>query len=458
MIDLKNKKKIHFIGIGGIGMSAIAEILNNRGYEITGSDMNQSLIVENLEKKGIKVFIGHRKENIENQDLVVYTAAVSSENPELLSAKKKGIKTVTRAEILGELMSFCENSIAVAGTHGKTTTTSMLAIMLQKAQVDPTLLVGGNLSEINGNVRIGNGDYLLTEACEYMDSFLSMKPKYEIILNIDSDHLDYFRDIEHISESFRKFANLVPEDGKIIAYSANPFVNSAVEGMNNVVTFGLTEGCDYLAKNISFNHDGVASYQLYRRGENLGTINMNMPGEYNVLNSLAAIACADTLGIPIDIAKETLRQYKGTQRRFDILGTTSKGVKIIDDYAHHPTEIKEALKATKNIKKDKLWCVFQPHTYTRTIALFEDFAKSFEDADAIIMAEIYPAREKNIHKISSLALAEKIEENYPDKTVKFFKEFEDIRDFLNIEAKENDVIMTMGAGDVNKIGEMLLED
>ncbi len=458
MIDLNDKKKIHFIGIGGIGMSAIAEILNNQGHEVTGSDMNKSHIVENLESKGIKIFIGHEASNITNQDLIVYTAAVSSENPELVRGEELGIISVSRAEMLGHLMKYWKNSIAVAGTHGKTTTTSMLAIMLQKAEVDPTLLVGGNLAEINGNVRIGSEDYFLTEACEYMDSFLLLKPKYEIILNIDSDHLDYFRDIDHISESFRKFASLVPADGKIIAYSANPFVSSAVSGMNNVITFGLTEGCDYWASNIEFNQNGVASYDLYKKKESLGRIDMNMPGEYNVLNSLAAIACADTLGIPMDIARETLREYSGTQRRFDILGTTSKGVKIVDDYAHHPTEIKAALKAAKNMKNKKLWCIFQPHTYTRTIALFDDFVTSFDDADAVIMAEIYPAREKNIHKISSKSLADKIAEKYPNKKVMFFKDFDEITKFIKSETMEDELVMTMGAGDIYKVGEMLLED
>lgn len=458
MIDISNKKKVHFIGIGGIGMSAIAEILHSQGHRVTGSDMNRSEIVENLEKKGITVFHGHRKENIDSTiDIIVYTAAIGNENVEYIEGKRLGITMMSRAGMLGELMKHSKNSIAVAGTHGKTTTTSMLSIMLQKANLDPTLLVGGALAEINGNVRIGGNEYFLTEACEYMDSFLLLRPNVEIILNIDSDHLDYFRDIEHISESFEKFAGLVPDDGKIIAYSANPFVNKAVSNMKNVVTFGLNEDCDYWAANIDFDSNGVPSYDLYKRSDFLGRINMSMPGEYNILNSLAAVACADTLGISMEIARETLKDYTGTQRRFDFLGNMENGARVIDDYAHHPTEIKAALKAAKNIDKKEIWCIFQPHTYTRTIALFDEFVDAFEDADNIIMAEIYAAREKNIHKISSKSLADKIGEKYPQKNIKFFSELSDIAKFIKENADSEDIVMTMGAGDIYKVGELIIK-
>lgn len=457
MIDLTNRKKIHCIGIGGIGLSAIADILIAQGYKVSGSDMNESETTKRLINDGAEVFFGHKAENVEGADLIVYSAAIGNDNPELVRGRELGIEEVTRAEMLGVLMKQCENSIAVAGTHGKTTTTSMVSLMLKNADFNPTLLVGGNLAELNGNVRVGGKEYFVTEACEYMDSFLSLRPKIEIILNIDSDHLDYFRDIDHIVESFEKFTHLVPKDGMILAYSANPFVSRAVKDLENVVTFGLNEDCDYAAINVDFKNNGMPRYELYKNGEKLTDIELSIPGEYNILNSLAAVACAHMLGVNLDIAKKTLLEYTGTQRRFDIMGETSTGIKIVDDYAHHPTEIKATLKAAKNLPHRNLWCLFQPHTYTRTIALFDEFAASFENADKIIMVEIYAAREKNIHKISSESLVSEIKKNFPDKDVLYFKTFEEIRDYVYENSQENDLVITMGAGDVFKIGEMILE-
>ncbi len=457
MINLDKKSKIHFIGIGGIGMSAIADILIAQGHSVSGSDMNKNDMIDKLKKDGAKIFVGHDGNNVEDSDLIVYTAAIGNENPELLRARELGIEIVTRAEMLGILMAQSNNSIAVAGTHGKTTTTSMLSLILKNADLDPTLLVGGNLEELNGNVRVGGREYFVTEACEYMDSFLSLKPKIEIILNIDSDHLDYFRDIDHIVESFEKFTHLVPEEGFVFAYSANPFVSRAVKGMDNVVTFGLNEDCNYAALNIEFNHEGMPSYELHKDGKKLTDIQLGIPGEYNILNSLAAISCAHVLGVNIEIAKNTLKNFKGTQRRFDIMGVTKKGVKIVDDYAHHPTEIKEALKAANKIPHRKLWCLFQPHTYTRTLALFNEFAQAFDDADNIIMVEIYAAREKNIYKLSSKSVAEEIKKNSPTKNVEFLPTFEEIVKHVMDNSNDGDLVLTMGAGDVYKIGEMILE-
>lgn len=457
MIDLKDKQKIHCIGIGGIGLSAIADILLSRGYDVSGSDMNRGENIEMLEKDGAKIYKGHEAKNVEGADLVIYSAAIGEDNPELVRAVELGIQTVTRAEMLGLLMENTKNSIAVAGTHGKTTTTSMLSLILKNAGVDPTLLVGGNLHELGGNVRVGGGEFFVTEACEYMDSFLSLKPKIEIILNIDSDHLDYFRDIDHIVESFEKFTRLVPEDGMIIAYSANPFVSRAVKGLENVTTFGLEPSCDYSAINVEFDRGGFPSYELYKHGEKMGDVKLNIPGEHNILNSLAAIACADMLGIELSVMKKTLEVYTGTERRFDIMGITEKGAKVVDDYAHHPTEIRATLKAAKNVPHKKMWVLFQPHTYTRTIALFDEFAQSFGEADNIVLAEIYAAREKNIHKISSSSLVPAIKENEPGKEVHYFADFEEIVDFVNENTEEGDLIITMGAGDVYKIGEMLLK-
>lgn len=457
MLDLKKVKNIHCLGIGGVGLSAIAHILISQGYNVSGSDMNSSEIVDKLKEAGAVVYSAHEESNVEGADLIVYSAAIGDDNPEVKRAKELGIEMISRAEMLGYLMSQCNNSIAVAGTHGKTTTTSMLSLILKDAEMDPTILVGGSLAELGGNVRVGGTEYFVTEACEYVDSFLSLQPKIEIILNIDSDHLDYFRDIDHIVESFDKFTNLVPDDGTVLAYSENPFVNRAVKDMKNVVTFGLNPSCDYAAVNVDFDHDGMPSYELHHKGEKLCDIKLAIPGEYNILNSLAAIACAHLLGADVEVAKKTLAGYTGTQRRFDIHGVLENGVKVVDDYAHHPTEIKAALKAANNLKYNKLWCIFQPHTYTRTIALFDEFAASFEDADNIIITEIYAAREKNIHKISSESLAEKIKENYPDKPVVFIKDLKEIAEYIKENVEADDLVMTMGAGDVFKICGMLLD-
>lgn len=457
MINLSDYKTIHCIGIGGIGLSAIADILLSRGYQVSGSDMKESDITTNLAAKGARIFLGHRAENVANADLIVYSAAVGNDNPELVEAAARNIPAVSRAEMLGTLMDEYENSIAISGTHGKTTTTSMVSLILDRAKLEPTILVGGNLAEIGGNVKVGTSKYFVTEACEYMDSFLSLRPKIEVILNIDSDHLDYFKDIDHIVSSFDKFAALVPAGGMIVAYDANPFVNKVIKDLDNVVTFGFNASCTYGASNINFNENGMPSFDVNREGNKLGTVQLSVPGEHNILNALAAFACSHALGVDAAVICETLASYHGTQRRFDIVGTTSKGVKIVDDYAHHPTEIKATLSACQNVPHNNLWCLFQPHTYTRTLALFDDFAESFEKADKLILAEIYAAREKNIYKISSAQLADKIKETYPDKEVIFMGDFNEIADYVSENAQRGDLVLTMGAGDIFKVGEMILE-
>lgn len=457
MVNLSEYKKIHCIGIGGIGLSAVAEVFIDRGFEVSGSDMRESDITEKLINQGAKVFLGHRAKNVENVDLVVYTVAVGDDNPELAKAKELGIPTITRAQALGALMGEYQNSIAISGTHGKTTTTSMVSLILKNSNREPTILVGGNLEEIGGNCYVGSDEYFVTEACEYRDSFLELRPNIEIILNIDSDHLDYFKDVEHIANSFDRFARLIPEDGTIIAYDANPFVKSVIEGHSNAVTFGLSNESDYNATNISFDTEGMPRFDVNHRSEFIGSINLSVPGEHNILNALAAFACSHILGVDDADIIATLEAYKGTHRRFDILGRTSTDVKIIDDYAHHPTEIKATLSAIKNMKHQKLWCLFQPHTYTRTMALMSDFAEAFDAADAVVLAEIYAAREKNIYKISSETLKEKILEHDPDKEIYFIEEFDEIASFVYSKAKQGDLILTMGAGDIYKVGEMILD-
>ena len=457
MQALTEYRHIHCIGIGGIGLSAVADILLKRGHWVSGSDLKPGDITEKLKSQGALIFSDHDESNIQGADLVVYSSAVSPDNPELIAAERNGIPIVSRAAVLGALMKEYDGSIAVSGTHGKTTTTSMISLILEHAGCDPTILVGGNLPEFDGNVKVGKGDYIVTEACEYMDSFLSLYPKYKIILNIDSDHLDYFKDIDHIVSSFDRFARLEPKDGVVIAYNANPFVKSIIKTLQGkVITFGLDEQSDYYAENIRFNTAGMPSFDLLYQGERLGSLQLSVPGEHNIINALAAAACCRDLGVDAEHIISTLKGFTGTQRRFDIIGITKNGLRIVDDYAHHPTEIKATLSAAVNVPHKNLWCLFQPHTYTRTLALFEEFAQAFQLADKVILAEIYAAREKNIYKISSKELVTEIKRTHPDKEVYYFESFDEIANFVVNNGEPGDLVITMGAGDIYKVAEIIL--
>ncbi|MCI5698111.1 MAG: UDP-N-acetylmuramate--L-alanine ligase [Clostridiales bacterium] len=456
-IRLSDYKNIHCIGIGGVGVSAIASILLARGDRVSGSDMNENEIIKHLRKEGAIIYPDHRRENVEGADLIIYSAAIADENPELVRARELGIPMYTRAEILGVLMKEFKDSIAISGTHGKTTTTSMVSLILEKAGLDPTILVGGTLREIGGNVKVGRSQYFVTEACEYRDSFLELKPRIEVILNIDSDHMDYFKDIEHIVRSFKAFTRQVPENGMIIAYDANPFVNQVLEDIPNAITYGYAQGSTYSIRDVKFTKDGMPNFHIFKDGENLGEMQLSMPGEHNILNATAAFACCHELGVPPETIIKNMRGFTGTQRRFDIKGLTGKDVKIIDDYAHHPTEIKATLEAATKIPHGRTWTIFQPHTYTRTLALFDEFANAFEKTDVLILTDIYAAREKNIYKVSSDKLAERIRTTHPDKDVRYIKEFQEIADTVCREAEPGDLVITMGAGDVFKIGNMILK-
>jgi len=389
---------------------------------------------------------------------VVYSSAVSLDNPELLAAEENGIPIATRAEVLGSLMKEYAHSVAIAGTHGKTTTTSMVSLILEDSGNDPTILVGGNLAAFNGNVKVGQSSYFVTEACEYMDSFLSLAPQYEIILNIDSDHLDYFKDIDHIVHSFARFTELVPDDGVIIAYDANPFVASILKNVTQrVITFGFNDTCDFYAKDIVFNASGMPAFDLFGQQGFLAHLQLSIPGEHNIANALAATACCLDMGVDIRHIVSTLSSFNGTQRRFDSIGTTKKGIRIVDDYAHHPTEIRATLKAASNIPHNRMWCLFQPHTYTRTLALFHEFGEAFAASDVVILAEIYAAREKNIYKISSRQLVDEIKKADPGKEVRFFESFDGIASYVLQNAEKGDLVLTMGAGDIYKVAELLME-
>lgn len=457
MANFEEYRRIHCLGIGGIGLSAIAEILADNGHIVSGSDIKESDVTRHLDEVGIKVYYEHKAENVDGVDAVVYSAAVSSENPEVMRANELGIPMFSRAEVLGMLMDRYDNSVAICGTHGKTTVTSMASLILRNADYKPTILVGGNLPEINGNVEIGSNDYFVTEACEYMDSFLELKPSIGVILNIDSDHLDYFKDMDHIVRSFRTFVEGIREDGVIVAYGDNPFVKDVLKDHKNKLTYGYSENNDFYAEHIEFDDMGFPEYDICHNGNTVAHVKLSVPGEHNVLNSMAAFVTAAYLKVDSSIITETLKAYTGTHRRFDYAGTTANGVRVIDDYAHHPTEIKATLSAAKNVKHNKLYLIFQPHTYTRTKALFDDFVDAFGDTDVLIVTDIYAAREKDIYEMSSYKLVTAMKEKYPDREIHYIKDFEDIAKYINRNATDGDIAMTMGAGDVYKIGELILK-
>ncbi|SHH96211.1 UDP-N-acetylmuramate--L-alanine ligase [Clostridium grantii] len=449
-----NHKSIHFIGIGGVSMSGIAEILINKGYTVSGSDRNSSKSTEKLSKLGATIFIGHEASNVIKSDLVVYTAAIAEDNPELKKAKELNIELMDRAEFLGKIMNGHKYNIGVAGTHGKTTTTSMLSHIILKAQLDPTILVGGSLDIIDGNVRVGESEYFITEACEYKASFLKFPPYLGIILNIEEDHLDYYKDIHHIEDTFLEFTKLIPNDGFVILNADDPrCLNLQNKYICNTKTFGIKNG-DLKAKNIVYSNNGCPSFDVTENEKKLFHISLNVPGNHNISNSLASIAAALCLAIEHKYIVEGIESFYGTHRRFEIKGST-QGVTVIDDYAHHPTEIKATLEASRNFPHNKIVCVFQPHTYSRTKSLFKEFSQCFTLANKVILADIYAAREPLDESVSSLMLAEEISQNGVDCVN--FHSFEEILQNLKKTLEEGDLLLTVGAGDVYLIGEMLLE-
>ena len=454
-IDFHTPLAVHFIGIGGISMSGLAEILLEEGFHISGSDAKESALTDALEKKGARIYYGQRASNIsDSTDVVVYTAAIHPDNPEFARAKELGIPMLTRAELLGQIMRNYDTPIAVAGTHGKTTTTSMLSHILLKGDCDPTISVGGILPAIGGNIRVGQSETFLTEACEYTNSFLSFFPKISIILNMDADHLDFFKDIDDIRRSFRRFAELLPADGTLIINADTPEYQSITEGLPcQVITYGLENNADYTASDITYDEFGHASFHVKYKGSDLGRCSLKVPGSHNVSNALSAVAAGRLLNLPWEVIAEGLLSFTGTDRRFQYKGTVG-GVTIIDDYAHHPTEIEATLKAAANYPHRKVWCVFQPHTYTRTKALLPEFAQALTLADHVVLADIYAARETDTLGISSEDLADRIREL--GTPCEYFPTFDEIENFLLENCTQGDLLITMGAGDVVNIGEQLL--
>ena len=481
-INFSTPIHVHFIGIGGISMSGLAQVLLKEGFHISGSDLSPSPITEELEKLGAFIHYQQVASNITSKmDCVVYTAAIAPNNEELISAKEQDIPLLTRSQLLGQVMSNYKYPIAVSGTHGKTTTTSILSTLLLQNRLDPTISVGGILPLIGGNIRVGQSDFFITEACEYTNSFLDFNPKIGIILNIEEDHLDFFKDIDDIMNSFKGFAQLLPEDGTLVINGEIPNLSKIMDNLKcNVLTYGIIKSEDsiegpcnnsepkkdstlhsnplntfnFVASNIAHNKKGHASFDLFIDGHKAERIHLSIPGDHNVSNALAAIATSVTLGLAIEDIQSTIVDFTGTLRRFEYKGSFG-GVHVIDDYAHHPTEVAVTLNAAKHYPHKELWCVFQPHTYTRTKALFDDFVEALSCVDHLILTDIYAAREKNTIGITSEDLLEKIKEKGTDAY--YFSSFEKAEEFLQKNCLSGDLLITMGAGNVVNIGENLLK-
>lgn len=462
-IDFEKPCRIHFIGIGGISMSGFAEYLHNKGFKVSGSDSHESKITDRLEELGIKVNYGQRPGNITPDiDVVVYTAAIMEDNEEFMEVKRQEIPMLNRAEMIGQLMLNFDNSIAISGTHGKTTTTSMLSLMFMEGGLDPTISVGGILDAIGGNMRTGNSENFILEACEYTNTFLKFNPKRSIILNIDEDHLDFFKDLQDIRNSFHLFALRLPKDGQLYINGEIDHYEEITKDLEcEVFTYGIIDpkykktdlSYDIAADNISFDDLNEGSFDLYYKGKFMDRIRLNVIGIHNVSNSLPAIGLALQSGIPIDIIKKALLTFKNSKRRFEFKGEIG-GVKIFDDYAHHPTEVKSTLKAALVYPHKTLWCVFQPHTYSRTKQHLASFAKALSMADKVVLADIYASREKDPGDISSKDLAREIEKL--GKEVYYFPSFDEIENFLLENCMNGDLLITMGAGDIYLVGESLL--
>lgn len=455
-IDFTQPVHVHFIGIGGISMSGFAELLHTMGFTISGSDSSESKITEHLESLGIHIIYGQRASNITTDiDLIVYTAAISRDNPEFETAAASGIPMLDRADMVGQVMKNYDPAIAVSGTHGKTTTTSMLSHILLSGGLDPTISVGGILPIIDGNLRIGASKNFITEACEYTNSFLKFSPTIGIVLNIEADHMDFFKDLDDIRQSFKSFAKLLPENGLLV-------INGEIETISYikddlvcpVVVYGLEHSSfDYSAENISFDETGKGEFDLMEHQKIIDHIKLNVVGRHNISNALAAIAVARKLMIPMNDIKAGLYSFTGTLRRFQYKGEIG-GITIIDDYAHHPTEISATLSSAEKYPHKSIWCVFQPHTYSRTKAFLKEFAMALSKADKIVLTDIYAAREKDPGDISSLNLKEELE--HLGKEVYHFPSFDEIETFLLENCTHGDMLITMGAGNVVLIGESLL--
>lgn len=459
-IDINKPVHVYFIGIGGVSMSGLAHILHDRGFPVSGSDRAPSDMTQMLTEQGITVHFGQKAENITDAptpiDVVVYTAAVHPDNPEYMAAEQARIPMLSRAELLGQMMRRYDTPIAVSGTHGKTTTTSMLSEIFMTADMDPTLLIGGVYSGIGSNTRIGKSGLLVTEACEYTNSFLSFFPKYACILNVEADHMDFFKNLDEIYDSFHSFAHLIPKDGALVIGSNIDVFKRLTNDLScRIITFGEKESDDVYASDISYDTNGLPTFTLHADalGAQAVSVSLKVPGHHNVLNALAAFALARLAGAETELIVTGLERFSGAHRRFEHKGVRN-GITVVDDYAHHPTEIAATLAAADRVPHNKLWCVFQPHTYTRTKVFLHAFASSLKGADHVILLPIYAAREQDIYGVSSKDLCEEI--NRMGGQCTYIDSFENVKQFILQNCTNDDLLITMGAGDVVKIAEDLV--
>ncbi|HHV59637.1 MAG TPA: UDP-N-acetylmuramate--L-alanine ligase [Clostridiaceae bacterium] len=455
--DLSSAKHIHFIGIGGSSMSGLAEMLLRSGYRVSGSDERESERTERLSRLGARIYMGHSEKNImDNPDLVVYTVAVNSSNPELNAAREKGLPVIVRAELLGQMMKSYNHRICISGTHGKTTTTSMVSLIMLHSGLDPTIHIGAEFQPIGGSVRVGGKNFFITEADEYHESFLKFNPCTAVVLNIEADHLDYFKDINHIMDAYRKFISEVPKNGYLIACIDDPNTRELVKDANcNVITYGIkSDSADWLARDIKYNESGFPEFAVIYKNQELGQIRLAVPGCHNVYNALGAAAACHANGCSFESIKLSLSEYRGSHHRFETKGKVN-GITVIDDYAHHPSEIRASLEAASKLNYNRVWCVFQPHTYTRTKYLFEDFANSFGHCYYAVITDIYAARETDNGEIHSKMLVDRIVSK--GQNAVYISDFEQIVDYLVLNAAPGDLVLTMGAGDISKVGDMFLE-
>ena len=454
--NLKDYKHIYMVGIGGISMSGIAEILKNWNYQVSGSDSTRSSQTDWLENNGIHVNIGQTEDNITDDiDLIVYTAAVKKDNPELVKARELNILTVERGFFLGQITKLFKNTIGIAGTHGKTSTTSMVASAFLEAGYDPSIQVGAYLKRINGNYKVGNSDYFIIEACEYCESYLNFYQKSAIVLNIDDDHLDYFKNIENIQHSFEKYVAKLPSDGVLILNRDDERCYSLRNNTKaKVITVGRNKDADWTYTNLTFDDNGFPTYEAVKNGDVKGTISLKVAGIHNVFNSLCCIALCDEYGIDIKIVNTALQTFDGAARRLEYKGMFN-GAKVFDDYGHHPTEIMATVNGIKNKKYNESWVVFEAHTYSRLQAHLKEFASALINFDHIIIINTYAARETNVYNITEEDLIKEI--NNLGKDAIHIKEHNDVVNYLKNNVKNNDLILTLGAGNVTEIATLLVK-
>ena len=447
-------KRIHFVGIGGIGMSGIAEILLNQGFEISGSDLMESEITDRLKSLGVKIYKGHQKENLADVDVLVYSSAVNQVNPEVQEAIEKKIPVIKRAEMLAECMRM-KYGIGIAGTHGKTTTTSMVGLVLTEAGIDPTIIVGGKLSGLGGtNARLGNSEYIVVEADEFDRTFLKLTPSIAAITTLETEHLDTYKDLDDIKTAFIEFANKVPFFGFVVLCLDEPALQDIIPLINKkIITYGLTQQADVRAVDISY-HESSSAFTVIYKGSELGVITLNIPGAHNIKNSLVAVSIAKEMGVDFSIIKKSLESFSGVYRRFEI--KYNKDILVVDDYAHHPTETNATLSGIRSGWKRRLVAVFQPHLYSRTRDFYIEFGRSFLNSDLFICTDIYPAREIPIVGITGELVANAAK-SFGHKNVVYEPDKTKVPELLKSLYKSGDIIVTMGAGDIWKYGEKFVE-